>query len=114
MRTGLGGYYHPEMSSALFNAASQDVAKTGQRGEPLGELQREDSGFPESEDGFVVVSRLLQLLHRDDPVRQVDTGLSSHLEVPLYDVLQVRVLEELTLLFVLERFELEQALIESF
>jgi len=46
-----------------------------------GKIWLQDASFSKSEDGFIVVSRLFQMLDRNDAVGNINTGLGSHLKI---------------------------------
>lgn len=92
----------------------QDVPKSSHRSELLGKILGQNARFPQPKDGFVRISRLLHLLNGNDSIRSVNAGLRRYFQVPLYDILQIGILEELSFLLFLKGFEFEQAFFESF
>jgi len=81
----------------------EDVAKSGDRGEALCKLTRENTDLSQHFYCAVGITRFLLLFHGDDPVGNIDARLRCNLEVAFYDVLEVRIGSKLVTCLGLER-----------
>ena len=88
---------HPEI------LMGEHIPKSGQRGQSVSKLRREDAEFALLLNRLVVVLWLRCVLKRNDAVADVDTALCGDFEVAFGDVPKIWILLKVSSCFLLKR-----------